>query len=149
MQGLMRLVCIAYLMFLTALLLTEDPLRLIGVHGNAPSLLRSLMPAAHFLSFGALAVLALSVRWPVPRWAIVMLLVAYGGMTEVAQSFLPPRTPEWADWLQDVAGIGAASLVCWLMAVMVGMRAKVALQTEPSHRIDPVRQEARRASWWR
>jgi hypothetical protein len=120
MQGLMRVVCIAYLIFLTSLLLTKDPARLIGFHEDLPMLLRLLLPAAHFLSFSVLAVLSLMVRWPMPRWGIVLLLFVYAGMTEVAQSYTPVRTAEWADWLQDIAGIASGALFCWVFAWVGG-----------------------------
>jgi hypothetical protein len=121
MQGLMRLVCIGYLIFLTALLLTKNPLWLVGVRGDAPALLRFIIPVAHLLSFGVLAVLALMARWPMPRWGITVLLLLYAGMTEVAQSFLPPRTAEWGDWLQDLAGIAAGAVLCWIVAMAAGI----------------------------
>ncbi len=148
MQHVMRVACIIYLIFLTALLLTEDPLRLIGVRSGAPSLLRWVMPAAHLVSFGVLAALALTAHWPLPRWGVVLLMVAYAGVTELVQGLVPLRTPEWADWLQDLAGIGVASVVCWLVAIAVGRRAKLALQAQPCRRDQPARHDERRQSWW-
>ena len=84
------------------------------------------MPVAHLLSFSVLAVLALMARWPVPRWAIVVLMAAYGGMTEIVQGFFPPRTPEWLDWLQDLAGIAVGAALCWIVA----LAARAVLQTQ-------------------
>jgi hypothetical protein len=132
MQNLTRLICAVYLAFLTALLLTANPLRFIGIRGPAPSLLKSLMPAAHLLSFGLLAVLALSTRWLAPRWAVVLILIGYAAMTEVTQGYFPPRTPKWIDWFQDVAGILLAAAMCWLAAriiAAVGGRVKGAAKT--------------------
>ena len=63
MQGLMRLVCLGYLIILTVLLLTADPWWLVGVRGEAPGLLRTLEPVAHLLAFWVLTVLALMARW--------------------------------------------------------------------------------------
>ena len=57
MQGVIRAISIAYLVFMTLLLFTADPTRLIGLHGR----LLPLMPWAHLLSFLALAVLAMAV----------------------------------------------------------------------------------------
>jgi hypothetical protein len=114
-------VCVGYLIFLTLLLLTSDPSRLIGFRGDLPWVLRSLMPLAHAVSFTTLAILALVTRWPVPRWIIVLTLVVYGGLTEVFQGFVPHRTPDWADWLQDIAGVVAGVGCCWGTAVLVGM----------------------------
>jgi hypothetical protein len=119
----MKTLCIAYLIFLTALLLTADPASLIGIpasligiKGGTPLLLQALMPYAHLLSFMVLAVLALLARWPVPRWALVLLMVVYSGTTEVAQSFLPPRAAEWLDWLQNLGGIAIGVSVCWSLS---------------------------------
>lgn len=160
MQGLMRVVCIAYLMFLTALLLSSDPMRLVGVRENVPSLLRLLLPLSHFLSFSVLAVLALMVRWPVPRWGIAVLLVLYGGMTEIAQRFTPVRTAEWQDWFQDLVGIAVGAVFCWIVGlvgdVLIGPKQKsegcdlpetsCEWETVPTgvSRADSTRRE----SWW-
>jgi hypothetical protein len=113
MQGLMRIVCVAYLILLTALLLTGDPLRLVGVRGDVPWLLRMALPFAHLLSFFVLAILALTTQWPIPRWGVLVALVAYGALTEVLQGYTPKRTSEWRDWLQDVGGIVIGAVLCW------------------------------------
>lgn len=118
MQVLLKVVSIAYLVFITLLLLTADPSRLIGFDRSLPALLRMLLPGAHFLSFLVLAVLALSTRWPAPRWGIVLILSLYGGMTEIVQGFVPPRTPEWGDWFQDMSGIAAGVVFCWGMTLL-------------------------------
>ena len=139
MQSLMRVVCIAYLILLTVLLVAVDPLRWIGVRGTAPSMLRWLLPMAHLLSFWLLALLALTARWPAPRWAIGLVLVLYAGLTELGQGFLPWRTAEWGDWLQDVAGIGAAAVVCWVSSMIAGRGATSCLTPRiPSRRNGPI-----------
>jgi hypothetical protein len=121
MQWLLRVVCIGYFVFLTLLLLTADPARVMGVHGDLPWALQTLLPAAHALSFLVLAVLALAPRWPVPRWGIVLILASYGGMTEITQSSVPHRTPEWMDWFQDLGGIVAGAACYWTAATLCGM----------------------------
>jgi hypothetical protein len=121
MQWLMRFVCIGYAIFLTLLLLTADPARLIGMRGGLPWILRTMLPLAHAISFLTLAVLALMTRWPVPRWTIVVVLAVYGGMTEVTQGFFPPRTPEWKDWFQDLVGIAVGAACCWAVAVLASL----------------------------
>jgi hypothetical protein len=118
MQALIRVVSVAYLAFLTLLLWTADPSRLIG--GEVSWLLRSLLPVAHLVSFFVLAVLALSARWPAPAWGIVLVLSLYGGMTELVQGFTPHRRPEWGDWFQDVAGIAVGAALCWGGALLAG-----------------------------
>lgn len=124
MQGVIRAVCIAYAVLLGLLLLSEDPSRVVGLHGRMPSILQAIMPAAHAMAFAALAILALWVRWPVARWGIVLVLVVYGGMTELLQGFIPYRTPEWPDWLQNMAGIAVGAVFCWTMAILGGKRAQ-------------------------
>jgi hypothetical protein len=130
MQRLMRFVCIVYLVLLTFLLLTADPLRLVGVHGTAPGWLRAIMPAAHILSFWVLTMLTLLTHWPAPRWGITVFLVVYAGMTEVTQSFFPPRTAEWLDWLQDLAGIAIGAILCWTLSALVGTMVRCRHATE-------------------
>jgi hypothetical protein len=158
MQWLMRIVCIGYAIFLTLLLLTSDPTRLIAVRGGLPWILRTMLPWAHMISFLVFAVFALVPRWPVPRWAIVILLAVYGGMTEVVQGFLPPRTPEWADWFQDLTGIAAGAAFCWAVAVLAGACVGVKRrQTEAASLVSDewtmLQKGARRSavggrSWW-
>lgn len=126
----MRLVCLGYLIYLTALLMVADPSKLIGVHENMPEFLRVLEPAAHLLSFFVLAVLGLMTRWPAPRWGIALILVLYAGLTEIAQGFVPRRTPEWKDWFQDVAGIAIGAIVCWGVAVAASACTKFRRRSE-------------------
>jgi len=121
MQWLMRIVCLGYAVFLTLLLLNNYPERLIGMREGLPWVLRAMHPAAHVISFCVLAVLALTTRWPVPRWGIVLILAIYGGMTEIAQGFTLMRTPRWTDWFQDVIGIAAGAACCWAIAMLAGM----------------------------
>ena len=159
MQGLTRLVCIGYLIFLTALLLVANPLQWFGMHGNAPGLLRMFMPAAHLLSLLVLAFLALAARWPVPRWAVALLLVLYAGITEIAQGFVPGRTAEWGDWFQDLAGIAAGAVLCWIVATVARTFVKASEKTAPcpsSEMSDDwellrnvmSRRAVRERSWW-
>jgi hypothetical protein len=124
MQWLLRVVCIGYVVFLTLLLLSTDPSRLLGIHGDLPRAFRAVLPVAHAVCFWLLAVLALVPRWPLPRWGIVVILAVYGGMTEVVQRFVPHRTPEWVDWFQDLGGIAAGAAFCWAVAALVGVRAQ-------------------------
>ncbi len=112
MQRVMRIACLAYIVFLSLLLLSPNPARVIGVSGELPWALRTLMPCAHLLSFSVLAVVMFLARWPLPRWSVVLLLAAYGGATEIIQGFVPPRTPRWTDWFQDVGGVAVGMTVC-------------------------------------
>jgi hypothetical protein len=119
MQRTMRVACLAYIAFLSLLLLSANPARVIGVWGEMPSLLRALMPWAHLMSFSVLAALMLLARWPLPRWSIVLLLGIYGGATEIIQGFIPQRTPEWIDWLQDLGGLAVGVAICSLAALLM------------------------------
>jgi hypothetical protein len=155
MQGVTRAACLSYLILMTALLLVSDPMRFIGAGGEGLGLLRRFMPVAHLLSFGLLAVLALAARWPLPRWAVVLVLVAYGAATEMAQRMLPPRTAEWNDWFQDAAGVAVGAVLCWITAVAIDRRTSVrsvAMQasevSEMVPSVVPFRTAPRR-SWWR
>jgi hypothetical protein len=123
MQSLTRAVCIAYLVFLTLLLLSDDPKRVIGFHEDLPWILRALMPSAHVLSFAVLAVLMTGIRWPVPRWGMVLAMAAYGGLTELLQGWhriTPHRTADWTDWFQDLGGIALGTALCWTAALAAG-----------------------------
>lgn len=158
MQWSLRVVCLGYVVFLTLLLLTADPTRWIGVHGNLPWLLRTTLPAAHLLSFFVLAMLALAARWPVPRWCIVVFLMIYGGITEVVQSLVPSRTSEWVDWFQDIAGIVIGTALCWGVASLVGLlvrwrRSRNPVRSPPADELEIVSKVMRRStanepSWW-
>lgn len=79
----------------------------------------------HLLAFAALAFTAVWALWPQPRqWPwLALALLAYGGGIEVAQSFLPPRSGEWADLLADGCGIALGLLLAWPIAARRSIRA--------------------------
>lgn len=106
----MRTLSIVYTIALTFLLLVKDPLRLTG---GKTAALACVLPVAHLLSFAVLAVLALTPRWPLSRWTVVLILVVYSGCTEIAQWLMGWRTPEWVDFGQDLAGIAAGISAWW------------------------------------
>ncbi len=158
MQWLMRIVCIGYFVFLTLLLLSADPTRVIGMQGGLPWILQVMLPIAHIISFMVLAILALMTRWPVPRWSIVLALAIYGGMTEFIQGYVPPRTPRLTDWLQDLAGIALGTACCWGVAMLVGALIAARRSPDPSPSASPdqwsvarkllQRSSASERSWW-
>jgi len=113
LTNFLRALFFAYLIFLTALLLCREPSDLIAVEMG---LLRALLSVAHLLSFAVLAVLALAPRWPLPRWVVIMALAAYGGATELLQTFVWGRTPDWVDWFQDLIGIAIGTALWWSAA---------------------------------
>lgn len=98
----MKIVFVIYLITLTVLLLSNDPEKIVGVQ---PLLWHLLKPAVHLLSFLVLGILAMAARWPLACWLLVLCLLAYASGTELLQGPLSRRTPDWADWFQDVAGI--------------------------------------------
>jgi hypothetical protein len=116
MGKLKKVAFFGYLAFLTALLLVPDPTLLVGGPDMGWGIFRRVMPVAHLLSFAVLAILALTVRWPLPRWLVAVGLIVYGGLIEIVQSFLPPRTAEWEDWLQDIAGVAIGAILWWGVA---------------------------------
>jgi VanZ family protein len=117
----MRIAFILYTIYLSILLLSQDPTSWIGAPGDVPRFLAILMPIAHLLSFGVLSLLCFSALWPLPRWSILLFLILYGGMTEIIQGYTPYRHPEWADWLQDIGGIVIGLACFWLALFFVRM----------------------------
>lgn len=51
-----------------------------------------------------------------PHWAVLLLLVIAAVGTELLQGWVPTRTPEMADCLQNMAGIGLGSGLYWAAA---------------------------------
>jgi VanZ family protein len=77
----------------------------------------------HVLAFTALA----AVAWfgfPASRAPAMATLLGYGGLIEVAQSFTPTRSAEWADLLADAAGIACGSLLAAAAAAAGRWRAR-------------------------
>jgi VanZ family protein len=124
---IMRIVLPVYWAYLSVLLLSRDPTRWIGTPGHLPEFLRVLLPFAHMLSFSVCTVIALAACLPLPRWSIILSLVVYGALTEFIQGFVPCRTPEWVDWLQDLAGIAIGLAGFWFAIFVV----RLAKKTDP------------------
>ncbi|MGE0294509.1 MAG: VanZ family protein [Hyphomonadaceae bacterium] len=65
--------------------------------------------AQHFSAFAWLALLgAFAFRSNRSPLVLCVLLPAYGAAIEIAQNFVPGRTPEVADWIADTLGTVAA-----------------------------------------
>ena len=78
----------------------------------------------HMLAFAALAFSA-GLGFPAPRavrMGAPLALLAYGGLVELMQGWVPQRSGEWADLLAD--GVGIA---CGLLIAAGVMRAAAAL----------------------
>lgn len=124
MQGIMRTLCIVYLITLTFLLVTSNPVRILGLPEDLPFWLGQLLTISHFLSFLLLSVLCLTTRWPVPRWSVVLFLSLYAAVTELVQGLVPVRTPQWEDLLQDMGGIMVGAAGCWVIATVLSVLEK-------------------------
>ena len=114
----LRGLSVGYLVLLTILLLVPDPMGVLRPERGLYGLVAWLMPSAHFLAMGALSLLMMAARWPLPSWSLILLLVAYAAGTEGLQGLVPARTSSLADIAQNLAGI-AAGLAVWLVAAMV------------------------------
>jgi hypothetical protein len=106
----LRLVCVAYWTWLTALLLVPEPARLLGIaKASVPAINRGV----HFSSFLMLAMLAWASRWPTGRRRLVLVLVGYAFLTEGLQWFVPLRHVDPLDLMENLAGLLAGTLL-WL-----------------------------------
>lgn len=67
--------------------------------------------ANHLLAFAVLALLASGGWGTGHRRLIAIGLLAYGGLIELLQTQLPPRSGEWADLLADAVGVALGLLL--------------------------------------
>lgn len=97
-----RVAAAAFVLCLIAVLfLTLTPLSLPETIPNEDKL-------HHLLAFGTLAALALA-AWCPPWWVVLPGLSGLGGLIEILQYFLPPRSASWLDWAADSLGV----LIAW------------------------------------
>ena len=113
--ALMRFLFAGYFFYLTVLLLSPNPYIWVG-SSDANSFLARLYPYAHLISFTLLTLFARFGCQPLPRWLICGSLIAYATATELLQRLIPPRTAEWRDWFQDLAGIAVGMAAAWMLA---------------------------------
>jgi len=111
-----KALCLPYVGVLCWLLLTTGPLTLLRsrVVGFLP--LHDILAVGHLLCFTLLTALAFLSRSTMPRWAVLLLLVLAAMGTEILQSWVPTRTPDMADCLQNLAGIGLGGGLYWAAA---------------------------------
>jgi VanZ family protein len=64
----------------------------------------------HGLAFSALAFVAV-MGWVLAWWRTAAALLAYGGLIEVLQAFIPPREADLADLMIDGLGIAMGLLL--------------------------------------
>jgi VanZ family protein len=132
-QTVMRILLLAYSLYLTILLLSQDPAQWIVPSSSGGMLIKTLMPVAHMLSFALLSLLTLAACFPLPQWIILLILAVYGGATEIVQSNIPHRSSDWADWFQDLCGITIGLACFWLVFFLMRMMRKTErLQTSGS-----------------
>ncbi len=116
----MKKAFIGYLSVWTGLLAVKVPLGLFGDESPHSSLPLDPAPVAHLLGFALLSCLALAAQWPISRWSVLGLLVAYAVGTELMQAVLPWRSAELADLLLDVAGILVGGAIYWWLRAPTG-----------------------------
>jgi hypothetical protein len=119
------LVCVAYWILLTVLLLTPYPQRVVGLQ-TVP-----LFPwgdiGIHFTAFIVLSVLVHVAVWPKSvRWTVAILL-AYGVATESLQWFVPHRSVELKDYTENILGVLAGAAVFLIFRAFV-QRSRKAVQ---------------------
>lgn len=79
--------------------------------------------AQHALGFAWLALLGL-LAYPRQAPAVLLGLLAWGGLIELMQMATGWRYGEWSDWLADGVGVAAAALLWrWLPGQWSGRRA--------------------------
>jgi hypothetical protein len=105
------ILCIAYWICLTVLLLVPRPDELVGF--SAP-----IFPwgkfGIHTGFFMVLGVLANFTRWPKRLdWRLIVFLAIYGITTEFLQRFVPPRTSQVIDGFENLLGIALGSGIYW------------------------------------
>ncbi|MFW5937866.1 MAG: VanZ family protein [Halanaeroarchaeum sp.] len=95
--------------------LTVGTLAPAGAGGGAPALAVGPIGLDKLLHAGGFLVLTVLVARAAPGgkigFGLVIALVAYGGGLELAQSFVPGRTPDVLDFLANVIGVVVGLLV--------------------------------------
>ncbi|MCC6124897.1 MAG: VanZ family protein [Pirellulales bacterium] len=127
----LRFLFFGYFAYLTLLLLAPNPYRLVGSSAGILVFLSLLYPFAHGISFALLTVFALWAFRALPPVPICGGLSGYAAVTESLQMFIPPRTAEGLDFLQDLAGIAVGMLCSWMLAAGWKMLRKIKAEVCP------------------
>ena len=126
MRIVFSLAFLACLALLTALLLVSNPAALVGM--EAFPVLPWGKFGIHLSAFVVFGFFAHATRWPRPlAWPMVVLLMAYGVATETLQHFVPGRTAQVPDAVENILGIVIASGVYWLASRMASRPEKINL----------------------
>jgi len=110
---IVRLICIAYWCLLTVLLVRP------GTIPPEPSERRG----EHFLAFALLSLAVNACRLPVRAWLLASLLVSFAIGTEGLQAFVPNRTVDMFDVLENLAGLLVGTLA-WRVFLRYGLRTR-------------------------
>jgi VanZ family protein len=105
-----RVVATAYWLLLTVLLLAPDPFELLGMSRPTDSTGRRV---EHFALFVALALLVCASRLRMRGGGLAGLLVAYALITESLQGFIPTRSLELLDYLENLLGLAVGGAIWW------------------------------------
>ncbi|MFH1923054.1 MAG: VanZ family protein [Planctomycetota bacterium] len=105
---LVRLTCAVYWLVLSVLLLAPDPMALFGID-QLPGPPGGRM--VHFFLFTLLAFLVWASRWPARRRRIVGLLLVFAVVMELLQVFVPERTVEVLDLIENLLGVAAGTAI--------------------------------------
>lgn len=120
---ILRLACIGYWIYTTLLLLVPEPRALVGL---ADSGIATPERGVHFTNFALLTILTFVSRWPLAwRWQL-LVLVGYALATESLQWFVPHRTVELLDYLENLLGIVCAASAIWLWCKIARSRERAA-----------------------
>jgi VanZ family protein len=117
-----RALLVLLLVVVSCLALTPKPL--VGLESG-------LDKVGHLMAFTALAFSG-CLAFPATRrtrTALLFGLLAYGGLIEVLQLFVPGRSAEWGDLLADGIGIAFGAALAALV-VRLGLRQRFATATE-------------------
>jgi hypothetical protein len=120
MRHVSLLALVAYLAVLSYGLLSPDPFQIAGEHGIQwrSFYFEHVEPIGHWIAFAPLGFLGCVSDWPLRRITRFGLLVCYALASEGLQHFLPPRTVDWRDLVQNLAGLVTGAAVWWLMRWM-------------------------------
>ena len=123
------LICFAYWILLTVLLLVPDPAALVGLR-TVP-----IFPwgkfGIHLTAFTLLGSLVHAARWPKGVWwPLIVVLIGYGITTGSLQLFVPHRTARVMDGIENILGIVAGSGIYWLVRRLIRPRPKFNLAPE-------------------
>ena len=126
----------AYASVWTVLLLVPEPGKLVVLRSVMPkSVVRDagswdkLIHASGYFALGGLSLAAYGAGVEIGRWRwLAAACIAHGALTEVGQTFVPPRRGEVADWLADSAGVTLATLLFILLSRVSNATRKTATE---------------------